>query len=457
MSEVTWASATGFRSGRDATVSSASAPVPPANSNSGIGMTSPGRLRSPGSTQTPTPVPALLAGLILLSCAVGVASTAATNPEPKLGPVLPENLRLIERCLDPKTVDWLHREHIRIFGWIDGGYTWSDTGDGLLSKATRPNRFGDEWLLNQCALVVERTLEPREWSWGFRTEFYCGADAALLRPLNGIGPDDNPRFGTDLRQLFLATHLPVLTDGGVDLKAGRIYVPIGYESTMAPYRPMYSAAYLWLYSQTGAATGGTATWHVTPQCDLIGGVTLGYNTWFELRGDEPSYIARAIYWLTPEKRTKTLATFYTGPQPIAAAKGHVPDWQTVIEAQVVHDWSRRLTTAFEFNVGWDNHGAPQDGVCEWYGGYVLGIVHLQRQWDLHLRAEGFGDVHGSRTGVATTYGEFSVGFNFMPKPWLNFRPEIRWDLAMDPVFGPSHRTDFERDQVTLAVDCLVKF
>jgi len=304
-------------------------------------------------------------------------------------------------------------------------------------------------------VVLERTLDPAETSWGFRSEFYCGADAALLRPLNGFGPDDNPRFGTDLRQLYGSLHVPVPGGGGMDLKVGRVYVPLGYESTMSPYRPLYSAAYLWLYSQTGAATGGTATWHVTPQLDVIGGVTLGYNTWFELRGDSPSYIARGIYWLTGEKRTRLVGTVYTGSQPIASAKGHVPEWQTVVEGQVVHDWTPRLTTAVEFNAGWDTHESGD--VCEWYGGYLIGIVHLHRQWDLNLRAEGFGDVHGSRTGTSTTYAEFTAGVNYMPRPWLNLRPEVRWDVAADPVFGLSHLPDRERSQWTLAVDCLVKF
>jgi hypothetical protein len=87
----------------------------------------------------------------------------------------------------------------------------------------------------------------------------------------------------------------------------------------------------------------------------------------------------------------------------------------------------------------------------------MGIIHLHRQWDLNLRAEAFDDTHGSRTGTTATYGELTLGVNFMPRPWLNFRPEVRWDVASEPVFGPSHRTDLERDQVTLAVDCLVKF
>lgn len=45
----------------------------------------------------------------------------------------------------------------------------------------------------------------------------------------------------------------------------------------------------------------------------------------------------------------------------------------------------------------------------------------------------------------------------MPRPWLNFRPEVRWDVADTAAFGPTHEADRERDQVTIAFDCLLKF
>lgn len=412
----------------------------------GLGALDPGKVQAES-------VPAPEAAAAAFTPALVAPAVTPRKP----GPVPPEDLRLWDSGNPPAAAAWMEARRLRIFGWIDGGYTWSDSGDGLLQKAPRPNRFGDEWLLNQAAIVIERTLDPKALSWGFRTEFYCGADAALLRPLNGFGPDDNPRFGTDLRQLYLAVHLPVLSDGGVDVKAGRLYVPLGYESTMAPYRPMYSAAYVWFYSQTGAATGAMATWHVDPQLDVIAGVTMGYNTFFEMRGDGPSYITRAVYWPSEDRRTKLLGTVYTGPQPIASAKGHVADWQTVVEAQVVHDWSKRFTTVLELNIGWDQDDQATGGNSEWYGGYTMGIVHLHPKWDLNLRVEGFGDSDGSRTGTPATYADFAVGFNYMPFPWLNIRPEARLDVSDAEVFGVSTSSERDHHQVSLAVDCLIKF
>jgi len=376
-----------------------------------------------------------------------------------LGPVLPEDIRLTESLIPPNAfTSWGAAHRLRFFGWANGGYTGSSTGDGLLEVEPRANRFGDTWLLNQSAFVLERTLDSEGWSWGFRTEYYMGADAALLHPVNGFGPSDTPRFSTDFRQAYFSLHAPILTAGGVDFKFGRQYVPLGYETTMAPYRPMYSLSYAWIYSQNGATTGATATIHVNPRLDLIGGVTLCVNSLFELRGRAPCYIARGLYWLSSARRTKLVGTFYTGPQPIAAAKGHIGKWQTEVEAQLIHDVNRRLTLVSETNLGWDTRDpANQLHTSKWFGTYGMGIVHIHRLLDVNSRAEWFDDIDASRIGRRANYGEMAVGVNFMPTVSVNFRPEVRWDGADSAVFGPTTASHLQSHQWTYALEMLVKF
>jgi len=133
--------------------------------------------------------------------------------------VNPEELKPIGSSLLPDAVmDWAVGHRLRVFGWLTGGYTASSTGEGLLAIAPRANRFGDTWLVDQAAFVLQKTLDPEAWSWGFRAEFYMGADAALLHPLDGFGPSSTPRFGTDFRQAYFSVHAPILTEGGVDFK-----------------------------------------------------------------------------------------------------------------------------------------------------------------------------------------------------------------------------------------------
>jgi hypothetical protein len=376
-----------------------------------------------------------------------------------LGPVLPEDIHLTGSLFPPnKLSDWGAAHRLRFFGWASGGYTWSSTGTGLLNVEPRENRFGDAFLLNQAAFVLERTLNEEAWSWGFRSEFYMGADAALLHPVNGFGPSHNDRFSTDFRQAYFSFHAPILTSGGVDFKLGRQYVPLGYDTTMAPYRPMYSSSYAWIYSQNGATTGAIATIHVTPKLDVIGGVTLCVNSLFEFRGRAPCYIARGLYWLGSKKRTKLVGTFYTGPQPIAAAKGHIGKWQSEAELQLIHNVNRRLTLVSETNAGWDTRDPANNlHTSKWYGTYGMGIVHVNRLLDVNSRAEWFKDADGSRIGTRGNYGEITVGPNFMPTRMINFRPEVRWDVASHPVFGSEGTQNPKSHQWTAAVELLLKF
>jgi hypothetical protein len=380
-----------------------------------------------------------------------------SQPQVSLGPVLPQDIRLTGLIPPNSLTDWGAAHRLRFFGWANGGYTGSSTGHGLLDVEPRANRFGDTWLLNQAAFVLERPLDTEGWSWGFRTEFYMGADPALLRPLDGFGPQ-GPRFGTDFRQAYFSFHAPILTSGGVDVKLGRQYTPLGYETTMAPYRPMYSEAYAWIYSQNGATTGAIATFHVAPRLDVIGGVTLGVNSLFDYRGRAPCYIARGVYWLDSARRTKLVGTFYTGPQPIAAAKGHIGKWQSEVEVQLVHDVNRRLTLVSETNLGWDARDpANKLHPSKWVGTYGMAIIHAHRLLDVNSRAEWFDDVNGSRIGKRANFGEITTGVNFMPTQFVNFRPEVRWDGADSPVFGPTTASHLQSHQWTYALEMLVKF
>jgi len=384
-------------------------------------------------------------------------SSPALDPGTRLGPVLPEDIELIGPLIPPNALtDWAASENLRFFGWAEGGYTASSTGSGLLEIEPRMNQFGNSWLFNQATFVLERTLAP-EWSWGFRAEFYMGADAAFLRPENGFGPTGD-KFGTDFRQAYVSVHAPVLTERGIDAKLGRQYVPIGYETTMAPYRPMYSLSYAWKYAQNGATTGAIAIAHVNSELDVIGGVTLGANSLFELEGRAPCYIFRGLYFVDPDHGTKLVGTLYTGPKPIAPAKGHEGNWETLLELQVSHTVNQWLTLVSETNLGWETQDAGNGGkTSQWYGTSGQAIVHVNPLLDANLRVEWFYDVNASRTGTRASYFEVTPGLNIMPTPWLNIRPEVRWDRATRSVFGPEASASRESGQWTFAFDMLLKF
>jgi Putative beta-barrel porin-2, OmpL-like. bbp2 len=372
----------------------------------------------------------------------------------RLGPTPVSQVRIL---MDTLGVGSLFGDSgIRTFGWVEGGYTGASSGYGLLSVQPRQNRFGDQFLLNQIGYVIQKPLQQDQFDWGFNVRYFAGADAALGAAKGGIGwPPGNPHFGEDFRDLYLSAHLPVLTDGGVDVKIGRMNTIIGYNGFLAPYRPFYSSDYQFFYSQDGAFTGFLADWHVNNRLDIWSGMTLGANTFFTLRSNNSyCYIGQVNYWTSDEKRTRLTASVYCGPNAIFAAPGMAGSYDTTVELRVQHDWSERFTQVLQNNMGWDPNTPV--GTGSWYGLYLINILHLNADLDTLLRAEWFDDVKGTRTGVNTNFAEVTLGLNWHPIKCLEVRPEIRGDFAGAPAFGVNG-AHTDRSQLTGGVSFLVKF
>jgi hypothetical protein len=292
--------------------------------------------------------------------------------------------------------------------------------------------------------------------WGFNVRYFAGANAATGQPKGGIDdPPGNTRFGQDFRDLYLSAHLPIITDGGVNLKVGRMNTIIGWNGYLAPYRPLFSNDYQFFYSQDGAFTGGLAQLVVSDQLDVWSGVTFGANTFFEKRSDNSiCYIGQVNYWLTEEKRTRLTASTYLGPDAIFAAPGLNGDFVSMVEARIQQNWNERFTQVIQTNFGWDTNTAV--GTGSWYGVFTQGVLHMNCVLDLIGRADWFKDVRGTRTGFNTNYAAVTLGLNWHPTASIEFRPEIRGDFAGTPAFGDGNGP-LHRNQLTGALSALIKF
>jgi hypothetical protein len=343
----------------------------------------------------------------------------------------------------------------RTFGWMEGGYTGASPGTGILSVQPRLNRFGNEFLVNDLGFTLEKPLQQDVFNLGFFLRYFAGANAALGAPKGGIGAFPNAHFGQDFRDLYLSAHFPIITDRGVDFQIGRMNTIIGYNGFLAPYRPFYSSDYQFFYSQDGAFTGFLTNLHATDRLDIWNGMTLGANTFFVNRSSRSyCYIGQVNYWVQEERKTRLTGSVYLGPNAIFAAPGLAGDFVTMVELRVQQNWTRRFTQVLQNNMGWDANTPV--GTGSWYGLYLINIFHATDKVDLNSRMEWFDDYRGTRTGVATNYSEVTLGVNWHPVKYIDFRPEIRGDFAGAPAFGVNG-AHAHHSQLTGGISFLLKF
>jgi hypothetical protein len=410
---------------------------------------------APGAQPVPPdPGPEASTGLEPESLPAMISENIVAPPEFRLGPTHVSEVNILMDDLGLRRL--FGDSGIRAFGWLEAGYNGASTGTGLLSVQTRLNRFGNNFLLSDLGFTVQKPLEQDEFNLGFFVRYFSGANAAVGAAKGGIGfPPNNPRFGQDLRDLYLSAHLPILTEGGMDVQVGRMNTIIGYNGFLAPTRPFYSNDYQFFYSQNGAFTGFLTNLHVSDRLNVWNGMNLGANTFFVQRSANSfCYIGQVNYWLQEERRTRLTASLNFGPDAIFAAPGRAGDFVTMVELRVQQNWTERFTQVLQNNMGWDANTPVGTGA--WYGLYNINIFHMIPTLDLNSRFEWFDDVHGTRTGVSTNYSEVTLGINWHPVKFIEFRPEIRGDFAAAPAFGVNGEHT-HHSQLTGGISFLVKF
>jgi hypothetical protein len=382
------------------------------------------------------------------------AAKALLSGETPINENLPENQRAILPS-EASYVEWSHRHNLKSFGWVDGGATTISDTSGLVTEAPVLNRFSNQFMLNQAWLVIERLTNEKALSWGFRYDFYVGSDAARLRSLDYFGPSGE-RWGTEIRQGYVSVHTPNVFSKDVEWIAGRVNFPTGAETTLSAYQPLYSRSYFWIHGET-SGTALLATVHADPRVDVTLGTTMGYGTTFVLRGRAPNYLAGVHYRPASLHKQEFIATVYSGPKPIAATNNHAGTWQTLAELQARESWTARFSQIYQVSYIADpsdpGNGGHNSGT---QGAFVLSKYELSRKVTLQTRLEWFSDPHGTRVAIPGVYSEATLGVTFRPKPWIEFRPEIRGDFSGQSSFGSADTSVQHRNQFSEGFEVLIK-
>lgn len=350
----------------------------------------------------------------------------------------------------------------KIAAWADFDYTFRSTGPGVNNIAPVMNRFGDEFLVRTLGIYISRGLD-KDWSWGYNVIFIGGADAFFLQPIGGGWTQTNPRFGSSFTDLNFTFHMPILTEGGVDVKAGRQTTVLGPMGALPWQRWFDSSDYAWYDLEEGRYTGVSAVWHVNKRFDWYNGIEFGWGNFFDYYSPAPQYIGQMSYWLDEEaKDTKTWVTCVTGPTGMINTGN-----TTITEWGIQHNWNEYVYQILDTQLLYSKapifQSVPKGYQQRSYDVYTYLGRHLTKELDLNSRFEYFYDADGGfypgGFGGAggqpkTSYFEMTVGVDYHPCKNVQFRPEIRYDHATNPAFGAENT---QENQLSMAAEVLFKF
>lgn len=382
---------------------------------------------------------------------------------------------------------------IQLYGWIQNSITGNPGNPkNRYNNGVNPNYLANQWMGNQYYLVLENALEQSdEINFGFRVDSLFGYDANwnhMVGVLNNAYPF--PYFsGWDPAQFYGEVHLPVLTDGGVDVKFGRWYALHGYEVVPATGRPLLSVPYMFNYGQPFTHVGLMTTWHVNDQLNVYNGTDPGWDRFFNANY-KWGYMGGFAWTSKDEKFNLTMVyslshgqypTFFNSDTTTYPWGQAWPDyrpgqnnifyqgsWRNTFTTVGSYKWTDKLTQVVETDQGFENSVAgigptgqagnvpfntPPKNVT-WYS---FGNWYLYKFTDKLTgvwRSEVFWDPSGGRTGVQNNYYEQTLGLIYKPYDWLWVRPEVRWDWSQ---YKPFYIDDTSKQQFTFGLDVILVF
>lgn len=394
-------------------------------------------------------------------------------------PIAAEDEHLINR--------WLGMEDspVRIYGWIQNSFTGNpaDPRNGL-NFGVNPNDLANQWMGNQYYLIVEKPARRADRiDFGFRFDNLLGNDWQFNH-MHGLFDNAfrlNSFAGYDPAQFYGEVHLPILTEGGLDVRGGRWYTIAGFESVPAVSRPLLSVPYLFNYGQPFTHIGVLTTLHLSERFALFNGSINGWDRfineryiWGYIGGvswdaeDARTHLALTAVWGPNQfphflpADTQIFPTGYVNVPSLAGLPnpGYARNDRTLFVGVASHRWTDRLTQVLECDLGWERsipglgsggrNGLPASD--QWYGIGNWWLLGVSDQTSLVWRAEWFRNVAGSRTGFPGDFYETTIGAVIRPDPRLWIRPEVRFDWA-----NPSrpYRDGTSDQQLTLALDVIV--
>ncbi|MDP9004690.1 MAG: porin, partial [Verrucomicrobiota bacterium] len=261
-----------------------------------------------------------------------------------------------EEAEQSKFVQRVQAKHrLTIYGWVETSFT---------GNAHSPNdnqNFGrlfedrsNELVMNQAVITAERALDPKTgFDWGFKFQLMFGTDA---RSIHSLGLLDhamgNSLYQPDIPEAYVSLHLPILTEGGLDLKLGKFVTLEGAETIDPRTNVFYSHTYIFNFGIPFNHTGALFTLHAPGGLDLIGGVTRGVNTSIDDNNESLAFHGGTSLNFN-EGKVAVLASTHIGPE----TPGNDSDLRYFNDIAITWKITDKLTSITDINYARDDGAA----------------------------------------------------------------------------------------------------
>ena len=269
---------------------------------------------------------------------------------------------------------------IKVSGHVDAGIMFN--GDDPSNGINFGHAFTDKSnspVLNQVALTIQRDFDPKATTidFGFKLQGMYGSDSRITHFIGELDSSPTTRNQFDVVEANVQAHLPFLTKGGIDVKAGQFSTPLGQEVIDPTGNFFYSHSYLFQFGLPFKHTGILTTTHVNPTLDVYAGYTTGVNASIGKAGGYDANYFHFIggFGLNLNKLT-ILALTHFGPEGLPSSSfpfnTHVArHYRFLNDVLVTYHINDKLTSVTEFNYIKDDLYAVSGGGVVQYFTYAL--------------------------------------------------------------------------------------
>jgi hypothetical protein len=405
---------------------------------------------------------------------------------------------------------WMDSNKLSITGFVEGGYFYDASAPRLGTDPAKgqdsptligfPGAYSNRGLLDQADITFQKTIDStKSWDFGFVIEGGYGTDDALIHSYgildNRAAPtidnkfNSNPSAGSPQNQLDLVqanASFLVPLGTGLTIEAGKFVTPFGYETINPTNNPFYTHSYLFTFGLPLTQTGVTGSYTFGKLVNgndltITGGITRGWNESSLDNNGEVDFLGSAVTKLDAAGKAGLAVNVSEGPETyeaFAGDKGDSHNYWTVVEAIPSYQVSDQFKVAADLLyadfphgsiVATNSTGGLSGATAQWYSACLYAGYKINNYLTLNGRGEYYRDQGGFTvgTGYSANYYEATAGVQIHPFPsndilqWLQFRPEVRYDLSDKPVYNASHDTAIsgagDYTQFTVAVDAIMQF